>query len=107
MDQAPRETGIMNDQTPGNSCDSEAAPVIEGFRVLEKLGHGATSSVWKAEQVSLNRLVVIKVLSERLTHEPEDVTLFKAEARMAANFKHAGIVQVYDCLLYTSPSPRD
>ena len=70
--------------------------MIEGFRVLENLGHGATSSVWKAEQISLNRLVVIKVLSERLTHEPEDVALFKAEARMAANFKHAGIVQVYD-----------
>ncbi|MCX6994175.1 MAG: serine/threonine-protein kinase [Kiritimatiellaeota bacterium] len=86
----------MNDQTPDNSCSSEAAPVIEGYRVLENLGHGATSSVWKAEQVSLNRLVVIKVLSERLTQEPEDVTLFKAEARMAANFKHAGIVQVYD-----------
>lgn len=86
----------MNDQTPDNNYASEAAPVIEGFRVLEKLGRGATSSVWKAEQVSLNRLVVIKVLSERLTHEPEDVTLFKAEARMAANFKHAGIVQVYD-----------
>src|ERR1035437_6095137 len=96
MDQAPRETGIMNDQTPDNSCSSEAPPVIEGFRVLENLGYGATSSVWKAEQVSLNRLVVIKVLSERLTHEPEDVTLFKAEARMAANFTHAGIVQVYD-----------
>ena len=86
----------MTDQTPDNNGSSEAAPVIEGFRVLEKLGCGATSSVWKAEQVSLNRLVVIKVLSERLTHEPEDVTLFKAEARLAANFKHAGIVQVYD-----------
>ncbi|MFH1969289.1 MAG: protein kinase [Verrucomicrobiota bacterium] len=96
MDKAPCATGIMTDQTPDNSCSSEAAPVIEGFRVLENLGRGATSSVWKAEQVSLNRLVVIKVLSERLTHEPEDVTLFKAEARMAANFKHAGIVQVYD-----------
>ncbi|MBU1857527.1 MAG: serine/threonine protein kinase, partial [Verrucomicrobia bacterium] len=86
----------MTDKMPDNSCSSEAAPVIEGFRVLENLGRGATSSVWKAEQVSLNRLVVIKVLSERLTQEPEDVTLFKAEARMAANFKHAGIVQVYD-----------
>ncbi|MFH1476805.1 MAG: serine/threonine-protein kinase, partial [Verrucomicrobiota bacterium] len=86
----------MTNQTPDNNCSHEAAPVIEGFRVLENLGQGATASVWKAEQVSLNRLVVIKVLSERLTQEPEDVTLFKAEARLAANFKHAGIVQVYD-----------
>ncbi len=86
----------MKDTIPGHSSSNESAPVIEGFRVIENLGNGATSSVWKAEQISLNRLVVIKVLSERLTHEPEDVTLFKAEARIAANFKHAGIVQVYD-----------
>lgn len=96
MDKVPCATGIMTDQTPDNSHSSEVAPVIEGFRILEKMGRGATSSVWKAEQVSLNRLVVIKVLSERLTKEPEDVALFKAEARMAANLKHAGIVQVYD-----------
>ncbi|MFH1969011.1 MAG: protein kinase [Verrucomicrobiota bacterium] len=96
MDKALRETGIMTDQTSDNSCSSEATPVIEGFRILKKLGHGATSSVWQAEQVSLNRLVVIKVLSERLAHKPEDVVLFKAEARTAANFKHPGIVQVYD-----------
>lgn len=86
----------MTNQLPENSPADNAAPVIEGFRILAKLGHGATSSVWKAEQVSLNRIVVIKVLAERLTHEPEDVALFKAEARLAANFKHTGIVQVYD-----------
>ncbi len=86
----------MTNHISENSRSDTVAPVIEGFRILAKLGHGATSSVWKAEQVSLNRVVVIKVLAERLTHEPEDVALFKAEARLAANFKHTGIVQVYD-----------
>lgn len=86
----------MNEQSSDIKPSSEDAPVIEGFRVIEKLGHGATSTVWKAEQVSLNRMVVIKVLSERLSRDPEDVKLFKAEAQLAANFKHAGIVQVYD-----------
>ncbi len=74
----------------------EAPPVVDGFRILEKLGSGATSSVWKAEQISLNRMVVIKVLSERLSREPDDLLLFQAEARMAATLKHPGIVQVYD-----------
>lgn len=86
----------MTDQMPENGQSNEAAPVIDGYRVLAKLGSGATSSIWKAEQVSLNRPVVIKALSEQLSHEPEDVTLFKAEAHLAANLKHPNIVQVYD-----------
>ncbi|MBI2439865.1 MAG: protein kinase [Lentisphaerae bacterium] len=86
----------MTDRTPANSSSSEDAPVIEGYRVLERLGRGATSSIWKAEQISLNRPVVIKVLMERLAQTPEDVGLFKAEAMVTANLKHPNIVQVYD-----------
>ncbi|MBI2438086.1 MAG: protein kinase [Lentisphaerae bacterium] len=86
----------MTAQIPDNDRSGEAPPVLEGYRVLSKLGHGATSSIWKAEQVSLNRLVVIKTLLERLAHTPEDMALFKAEALVTANLKHPHIVQVYD-----------
>lgn len=81
-----------SDQAPGR----EGLPSIEGFRLICKLGHGRTTSVWKAEQISLNRLVVIKILLEHLSREHDDVERFKTEAMLAANLKHAGIVQVYD-----------
>jgi len=73
-----------------------SAPVIEGYKVLEKIGEGATSDVWKAQQISLDRPVVIKVLSEKLAKEPEDVKLFISEAQTTARLRHSGIVQVYD-----------
>jgi serine/threonine protein kinase len=69
---------------------------INGFEVIEKLGQGGMASVWKARQVSLDRTVAIKVLSDRLALAPEDVRRFQEEAQSAAKLKHPGIVQVHD-----------
>jgi len=69
---------------------------ITGFEMIEKIGEGGMASVWKARQVSLDRIVAIKILSSRLASDPEDVTRFQAEAQAAARLKHSGIVQVYD-----------
>ena len=69
---------------------------INGFDILEKLGEGGMASVWKARQVSLDRTVAIKVLSDRLALAPEDIRRFQEEAQAAAKLKHPGIVQVHD-----------
>ncbi len=71
-------------------------PVIEGYKIISKIGEGATSSVWKAIQISLDRPVVIKVLSDKLSQAPEDIKMFVAEAQTTARLRHNGIVQVYD-----------
>ena len=83
-------------QKPGQAGTTEADPRIDGYEILERLGQGGTSSVWKARQVSLQRLVVIKVLSEQFAQSVADIKQFRLEARLAANLKHSGIVQVYD-----------
>ena len=73
-----------------------AAFELPGFEVLEKLGEGGMATVWKARQLSLDRIVAIKILSSVLTEDEEDVDRFQTEARSAAKLKHQGIVQVYD-----------
>ena len=80
----------------GDANPNSKPPVVEGFSFQGQLGHGATSTVWKAEQTSLGRTVVIKLLDETLSRDREDVERFKSEARIAAKLKHPGIVQVYD-----------
>jgi len=72
------------------------APVIDGYKFLAKLSEGNTSIVWKAHQISLDRPVVIKLLSDKLSREPEDVKMFVTEAQTTARLRHNGIVQVYD-----------
>lgn len=69
---------------------------VAGFETLNKLGEGGMATVWKARQVSLDRIVAIKVLSSQFTADPGDVARFHSEAQSAAKLKHPGIVQVYD-----------
>ncbi len=86
----------MESQKPWQTDTAEAEPRIDGYEIIERLGQGGTASVWKARQVSLQRLVVIKVLSEQFGRDVADIKQFRLEARLAANLKHSGIVQVYD-----------
>ena len=69
---------------------------VTGFEMLDKLGEGGMATVWKARQVSLDRIVAIKVLSSQFAADPDDVARFHSEAQSAAKLKHPGIVQVYD-----------
>ena len=69
---------------------------MPNFEVLELLGRGGMSSVWKARQRSLDRMVAIKILSSKFSEESDDVERFRMEARAAARLKHPNIVQVYD-----------
>jgi len=69
---------------------------MPNFEVMELLGRGGMSSVWKARQLSLDRLVAIKILSSKFSEESDDLERFRMEARAAARLKHPNIVQVYD-----------
>jgi hypothetical protein len=72
------------------------SPSIPGFEIGECLGQGGMAVVWKACQISLNRIVAIKVLSRSRSAEEADLQRFQFEAQAAARLKHPGITQVYD-----------
>ena len=69
---------------------------IPGFDMIEKLGQGGMSTVWKARQLTLDRIVAIKIMSSKLISDPDDVKMFLHEAQSTAKLKHPGIIQVYD-----------
>jgi serine/threonine-protein kinase len=69
---------------------------IPGYQILEKLGSGAMASVFKAKQVSLDRVVAIKVLPKKYMQDPTFVERFYAEGRAAAKLNHPNIVQAID-----------
>ncbi len=69
---------------------------IPGYQVLGKLGAGAMATVFKARQLSLDRLVAIKVLPQKLSENPQFIERFYAEGRAAAQLNHPNIVQAYD-----------
>jgi len=69
---------------------------IPGYQVLAKLGSGAMATVFKARQLSLDRIVAIKVLPRRLSENAEYVERFYKEGKAAAKLNHANIVQAID-----------
>ncbi len=72
------------------------AQQIPGFQILSKLGQGAMAVVFKAKQLSLDRIVAIKVLPKKLSENKEFVDRFYREGRAAAKLNHPNIVQAYD-----------
>lgn len=73
-----------------------AAPNIPNFEILETMPRGGMSTVYKARQISLDRIVALKTLPPHLAADSADIDKFIAEARTTANLKHPNIVQVYD-----------
>ncbi len=66
------------------------------YEILEKIGSGGMSDVYKAKCHKLNRLVAIKVLKDRIYARRHFVSKFKMEAQAAAGLSHPNIVSVYD-----------
>ena len=69
---------------------------IPGYKILGKLGEGAMAKVYKARQVSLDRLVAIKILPRKFTSNAQFIERFYAEGRAAAQLNHPNIVQAFD-----------
>ena len=66
------------------------------YEILERIGSGGMSVVYKARCHTLDRLVAIKVLKEEFAFDENFVSKFKMEAQSAARLSHPNIVSVYD-----------
>jgi serine/threonine protein kinase len=85
--------------SPGMSLPApspEARPFVPGYELLEALGRGGMGVVWKARQVSLNRLVALKMIRTGGLSGPEAVSRFCREAEAAARLQHPNIIQIFD-----------
>jgi serine/threonine-protein kinase len=69
---------------------------IPGYKILGKLGAGAMAIVYKAKQLSLDRIVAIKILPSRFSENPDYVQRFYKEGKAAAKLNHNNIVAAYD-----------
>jgi serine/threonine protein kinase len=81
---------------PLDDTMTRPAQQIPGFQIMSKLGSGAMATVFKARQLSLDRIVAVKVLPKRLSENKEFVQRFYKEGRAAAQLNHNNIVQAID-----------
>ena len=66
------------------------------YEILEELGAGGMGKVYRARDLTLDRLVALKTLARELSADTDYVQRFLKEARAAARLNHPNIVQIYD-----------
>jgi serine/threonine-protein kinase len=69
---------------------------ITGYEIIEHIASGGMGKVYKARQISLDRIVAIKVLAPKFTNNPRLTENFINEARSAGRLNHPNLVQVHD-----------
>lgn len=70
--------------------------ISDRYEIIDKVGSGGMSDVYKALCHKLNRYVAIKVLKQEFSEDKNFVSKFKIEAQSAAGLSHPNIVNVYD-----------
>ncbi len=83
-------------QRAGKELETLLGQQIPGYQLLEKLGQGAMGTVYKARQLSMNRLVAVKVLHPRWAANPDLLQRLTREAHLAARLSHNNMIQAID-----------
>lgn len=66
------------------------------YKILEKVGSGGMASVYKAQDILLDRIVAVKILHSKYTSDHDFVVRFRQEAQAAAKLSQPNIVNIYD-----------
>jgi serine/threonine protein kinase len=71
-------------------------PRVDGFDVDKEVGRGGMGAVYKARELTLNRVVALKMILPERIPSAEELIRFRLEAEVAARVRHPNVVQVYE-----------
>ncbi len=87
--------GAPNPQSDGELVDGR-------YRLLSRVGRGATAQVWSAEDERLQRIVALKLFGPNVTDRHRE----RVELELMVRLSHPGLVSVYDAGSYTDDGGR-
>ena len=71
---------------------------VGGYRLVKLVSEGHLTRLWQAEQVSMNRTVMLEMLKQEAAMDPSWIKAFLADVRAKALVKHPGIGAVYEAV---------
>lgn len=75
----------------------KAAPGLRigKYELVEPIGSGGMGEVWRARDMSLERIVAIKTLPQALSGNPERLARLRREAQLLAALSHSNIAAIH------------
>ena len=86
---------VMQDSSAFDGLIGET--IANNFRLVKRIGSGAMGRVYQAEQLSLGKMVAIKILRHELMADEKLLRRFELEARTASAVSHPNLVETFDC----------
>jgi formylglycine-generating enzyme required for sulfatase activity len=91
----PSELAASESVLPIPQTTARALESFGDFEIVSKLGQGGMGAVYRARQITLDRLVALKILPTHFEQDADYVGRFQREAKVAASLNHPNLVRVY------------
>jgi tRNA A-37 threonylcarbamoyl transferase component Bud32 len=85
-----------SEESAPEAHDPYLGKLFGNYELVRKVGQGGMGLVYKGRQVSLDRIVAVKILNKSLCDNAEFIKRFEREAKSIARINHPNIMAVYD-----------
>ena len=93
---AGKQTAVVSSGSTGTEDMLQPGERFRGYRIIKHIGSGAMGDIYKAKQISMDRIVALKILKKSLSEDRSFAKRFIREARSAGRLNHPNIIQIYD-----------